>query len=165
MNKVFVFLSVLIFVFAIVLVDLSRPQYKVTEQIVTITPTPTLNMFELVNKERSNAGLKQLTYSKILEASALAKCNDLLIKDYWAHNAPDGTEPWIFFNNAGYKYRYAGENLAQGFASDQHAMVGLMASILHKENILKTEFKEIGIGRCESPRRKIIVQHFGTRQK
>ena len=65
-------------------------------------------VIRLTNVQRADNGLSPVTESTILDAAALAKGNDMLAKDYWAHFAPDGTTPWSFFLKFGYKYSYAG---------------------------------------------------------
>ena len=116
------------------------------------------DMVALINGERESKGLKPVVESKRLNESALAKCNDMIAKNYWDHVSPDGTEPWAFFNKVGYSYHYAGENLVWIYG-DTLAMEKLMASPTHAENILKPEYKEVGIGRCGD----YIVQHFAER--
>ncbi len=90
----------------------------------------------------------------------------MLAKGYWAHVAPDGTEPWDFFKAVGYKYRYAGENLARDFNSASGAVEGWMASPSHRENMLSPKYKEIGVavieGNLNGREATIVVQLFGT---
>jgi hypothetical protein len=125
-------------------------------------------VIRLTNIQRSSAGLSPLSENSILSSAALAKGNDMLAKDYWAHFAPDGTSPWSFFSSFGYKYRYAGENLARDFSNPASAVDAWMASPTHRENILNGNYKEIGIGVVEGSLAgvdtTIIVQFFGTPQ-
>lgn len=121
----------------------------------------------LTNSKRIAAGLEPLTLNETLSSAAWAKGTDMINKDYWAHTAPDGTEPWSFFNSLGYRYRYAGENLARDFSNASSAVEAWMASPTHKDNILNPKYKEIGIGIVEGDLAgsdtTIIVQFFGTR--
>lgn len=121
---------------------------------------------KLTNQKRLEAGLSQLTLNNSLSNAAQAKGNDMIVKDYWAHVAPDGTQPWKFFSNFGYKYKYAGENLARDFSNANDAMDAWMNSPTHKENILNPKYKEIGIGVIEGDLAgsdtTIIVQFFGA---
>ncbi len=123
-------------------------------------------VIRLTNEQRVSNGLSPLTENKTLDAAALAKGNDMLAKGYWSHFAPDGTSPWNFFVNFGYKYKYAGENLARDFSSPQGAVSAWMNSPSHKDNILNPHYKEIGIGVVEGmlsgADTTIIVQFFGT---
>ena len=124
-------------------------------------------VIRLTNEKRISSGVPALTYNAQLATAAKAKGEDMLAKDYWAHVAPDGTQPWKFFNEVGYKYRYAGENLAKDFSSPQSAVEAWMASPSHKENLLSSKYNEIGIAVVEGDMNgvdtTIIVQLFGTR--
>lgn len=118
------------------------------------------------NEHRAQAGLPALTQNSTLSQAALAKGNDMLAKGYWAHFAPDGTSPWSFFLSFGYKYRYAGENLARDFSSAHLAVDGWMASPSHRDNILSKNYQDIGVGVVEGKLSgadtTIIVQFFGA---
>lgn len=120
----------------------------------------------LTNEKRVQAGLAPLTFNSTLSAAAKAKGEDMLIRDYWAHTAPDGTEPWKFFGDAGYKYRYAGENLARDFSNASSAVEAWMASPSHKDNLLSPKYKDIGVavmeGDLAGADTTLIVQLFGT---
>lgn len=127
---------------------------------------PAEKVVELTNKEREVAGLPALEFNETLSKSAKEKAIDMFEKDYWAHNSPDGTQPWKFFNDAGYQYRYAGENLARDFSNAEDAVKTWMESPTHKENLLSRRYKEIGIavvdGELKGVETTLIVQHFGT---
>lgn len=122
---------------------------------------------KLTNEKRTQAGLSALTLNSTLSQAAQAKGADMLNKGYWAHVAPDGTQPWTFFTNFDYKYRYAGENLARDFSSAPAAVEAWMNSASHRENLLSSKYKEIGIGVVEGNLAgvdtTIIVQFFGTK--
>ncbi len=123
-------------------------------------------VISLTNSQRAASGLSMLTENKTLDSAALAKGQDMLAKGYWAHFAPDGTSPWSFFTKFGYKYQYAGENLARDFSNAQSAVAAWMNSASHKENILNPHYKEVGIGVVEGSLSgvdtTIIVQFFGS---
>jgi hypothetical protein len=123
-------------------------------------------VIRLTNVQRVANGLSPLTENSILDAAALAKGNDMLAKGYWAHFAPDGTSPWSFFLKFGYKYKYAGENLARDFQDAPSAVNAWMNSPSHKENILNPNYSEIGIGVVEGnlagADTTLIVQFFGS---
>ncbi len=123
-------------------------------------------VISLTNTQRINNGLAPLSGNPTLSQAAVAKGNDMLAKGYWAHFAPDGTSPWSFFLSFGYKYRYAGENLARDFSDAAGAVSAWMDSPTHRENILNANYKEIGIGVVEGNLAgvdtTIIVQFFGT---
>ena len=123
-------------------------------------------VIRLTNEKRAQNGLAPVALNSTLSQAAQAKGADMLNKDYWAHIAPDGTQPWKFFTDFGYRYRYAGENLARDFTNPASAVDAWMASPSHRENMLNTKYKEIGIAVVEGDLAgvdtTIIVQFFGT---
>ena len=102
------------------------------------------------NQQRTTNGLSALTINAKLNQAAQAKANDMVTRNYWSHNTPDGVEPWAFFDNAGYAYFKAGENLAFGFMTSSDTITGWMNSPSHRENLLNSSFQEVGFGFANS---------------
>jgi hypothetical protein len=102
------------------------------------------------NSNRASNGSGSLALNSQLTQAAQAKANDMVARNYWSHNTPDGQEPWVFINNAGYKYQKAGENLAYGFLTSDDAVAGWMNSPPHKANLLDSAFSEVGFGFANS---------------
>lgn len=128
-------------------------------QVKQVESINTLDISDAVNKERVVRGLGALAINNELNSSAQDKCLDMQAKNYWSHNAPDGTEPWVFIHKYT-KYIKAGENLAYGFATSADAVTGWMNSPGHKRNILDSAFTQVGYGICDFRGTKLIVQHF-----
>lgn len=130
-------------------------------------------IIELVNQERIKVDLQPLKDNSLLDKSAELKAKDMLGRVYWSHNAPDGVEPWMFFQKVGYLYAKAGENQAKNFYNASDVVNSWMISKTHRENILDGEFNETGIGVIYSTENNslfdkdslIVVQHFGTQMK
>lgn len=102
-------------------------------------------MFDLVNKERVDRGIKTLTWSDALMEVARAHCLDMFSRGYFSHYTPEGLSPFDRMDKAGIKYTAAGENLA--YAPNVNiAHQGLMNSPGHKANILQVEFGHLGVG-------------------
>ncbi|MBM4401625.1 MAG: hypothetical protein FJ044_00055 [Candidatus Cloacimonetes bacterium] len=122
-------------------------------------------LIELTNKERENAGLSPLTESPVLDKAAYLKAQDMLADNYWAHVAPDGTTPWVWFDKEGYNFLMAGENLAKDFNTSAGVISGWMRSPTHKENLLNNKFTEIGMavvnGKLLEGETTLVVQFFG----
>lgn len=120
----------------------------------------------LTNAEREKAGLGELVESEVLDGAAAAKAEDMFAKDYWAHTSPDGIEPWKFFMDSGYKYRFAGENLARDFSDAPSVVKAWMASRTHRENLLSSRYQDIGIavmqGELNGVQTTLVVQFFGS---
>lgn len=107
-------------------------------------------LLQATNTERTNNGQGTLALNQQLNSAAQAKANDMVARNYWSHNTPDGQEPWVFVNNAGYKYLKAGENLAYGFSDSTATVTGWMNSPSHKANMLDSAFNEVGFGYANS---------------
>lgn len=110
------------------------------------TNTSDPGLLDATNKARAENGLSPLKYSVVLDQAAQEKAKDMAARNYWSHNTPDGKEPWIFFESAGYKYYKAAENLAYGFGDSDTTVVGWMNSPSHRDNVLDKELTEVGFG-------------------
>ncbi len=158
-HKFFNLLTLLLLVF-----NISAPFFLApTVSAGNISPS---GLISLTNQARSSAGLTTLSYNSKLASAACAKASDMLAKDYWSHFGPNGETPWQFIKAAGYGYLYAGENLGKGFSSDSSLFNAWMASSSHKANIMKPEFRDIGIcakdGVLLGEQVTLVVQMFGA---
>ena len=113
----------------------------------------------LVNTSRTDNSLTPLISSTNLRQSACNKAQDIVDRNYWSHNEPDGTTPWHFITEAGYSYTKAGENLAKDFTSPEDTVKGWLNSPTHKANIIDN-FTEQGICTVKN----ITVQHLGRKE-
>ncbi len=102
-------------------------------------------IIQSMNQQRAAAGLAPLHENAQLDGSAAAKARDMAAKGYWAHNAPDGTEPWAFFYSSGYSFEKAGENLAKNFTTTDSVVSGWMNSPGHRANVLGASFYDVGV--------------------
>jgi len=121
---------------------------------------------ELTNQERAKTGAGPLKLNSLLNESAQRKAGDMFAFDYWAHNSPSGRDPWSFFKEVGYKYLFAGENLAKDFSSPEAVVSAWMASPTHRDNLLNPKYQEIGIsvvdGTIGGSQTTLVVEHFGA---
>lgn len=124
-----------------------------TPQRATLAYATEMNhqtLLNATNTQRSNFNRGSLTLNNKLNGAAQAKADDMVSRNYWSHNTPDGQEPWVFINRVNYDYQKAGENLAYGFVSSSETINGWMNSPTHKENLLDSEFTEVGFGFANS---------------
>lgn len=98
----------------------------------------------LTNQERESQNLSNLTTNPILVKAAELKAKDMATKGYFAHTSPEGKTPWYWLNIVGYKYQYAGENLAVNFNDSQDVTRAWMDSPTHRANIVKDKYTEVG---------------------
>src|SRR3989344_978032 len=66
------------------------------------------DLFLLTNQKRQEKKLPLLVLNDTLSQAAGLKAKDMFEKNYWAHNSPGGTTPWVFIQKSGYEYIYAG---------------------------------------------------------
>jgi uncharacterized protein YkwD len=124
-------------------------------------------IIKLVNEERENEGLSTLQENELLNEAAKMKAQDILGNDYFAHTSPSGVDPWYWFEEVDYEYKYAGENLAMDFTSASSVHKAWMKSETHKENIMSPKYREIGVaimdGIIDKHETRIAVQMFGAK--
>ena len=105
-----------------------------------------VTLAEETNAIRTKNQEQTLVLNDSLSAAAQAKAADMVAKNYWSHNAPDGKTPWSFIQQSGYTYESAGENLAYGFSSSDAVLSGWMNSSEHRANILRAAYQQVGFG-------------------
>lgn len=119
------------------------------------------------NARRQAEGIPPLVLNQQLSEAAAGKAADMFGNDYWAHVSPKGKTPWDFIVGAGYRYSVAGENLAKNFQDSSGVVNAWMNSPTHRENLLKSNYKEVGFavvnGRLQGEETTLVVQMFGTR--
>ncbi len=118
------------------------------------------------NKEREGQKLAPLVRNTVLDAAAQLKAEDMAKNGYFAHYSPTGISPWHWFNEAGYRYVHAGENLAVHFSDSKEVVEAWMQSPTHRANIVNQNYREIGVGTArgtyEGYDTVFVVQLFGT---
>lgn len=123
-------------------------------------------LVDLANNDREASGLDKLALNDKLVTAAELKANDMSSKSYFAHTSPEGLTPWHWIDLAGYKYVYAGENLAVNFYNSRDVEQAWMNSPTHRDNILGRNYTEIGIatadGYYKGGKTTFVVQMFGS---
>ncbi len=122
----------------------------------------------LTNEDRKENDATPLEYSDLLQKAAQLKAEDMALRGYFSHTTPDGKLPWYFLDQVGYKYSYAGENLAVNFFDSKDVAEAWMKSPTHKANVLNKEYTEMGIGVAsgiyEGKNTIFVAEFFGSQQ-
>jgi hypothetical protein len=122
-------------------------------------------LYQLTNEQRQKNNLPALSLNSTLSLAAQRKAENMLAENYWSHYSPEGKTPWDFILGAGYKYEYAGENLAKNFLFSNGVIDAWMNSTTHRENLLKKEYTEVGYaivnGVLNGEQTTLVVQEFG----
>ena len=98
----------------------------------------------LVNEERTKAGLSALVLDETLASAAMVRATE--IETSFSHTRPDGRSFSTVLSDMGIQYRRSGENIAWGQQSPEAVMEGWMNSEGHRANILNPNFTKIGVG-------------------
>lgn len=122
-----------------------------------VTPTNTIeaakqkaenlafDVLDLVNAERTKAGLTPLTMTKDLIDTALVRCKE--IPKRFSHTRPDNTR---YFTAMTMQGSVREENIAAGQTTAEAVVKAWLAAPNSKEIILNPAFRELGVGYFET---------------
>lgn len=120
------------------------------------------------NRYRRANGLNPLIENQQLNSAADFKVRDMFARQYSGHYAPDGTSRVKeVLARFGYRYAIAGENIVKGnFRNSADVLLSWMGAPGHRANILKVNFKDIGVATgysaLDGMEVMLSVQIFGT---
>jgi uncharacterized protein YkwD len=136
----------------------SHERVNLPYKVANSRPRPDLEakMLELVNRERVAAGLRPLAPDPELTEVARRHSADMFARGYFAHDTPEGLDPFARMREAHVRYLTAGENLALA-PTLLVAHNGLMNSPGHRANILHPQFGHLGIGIMDGGIRGLMV--------
>jgi uncharacterized protein YkwD len=100
----------------------------------------------------------RLVWNDLLAKTALNHAIEMEKYNNFSHRSIDGKDIGDRLDAAGYKWRYAGENLAEGQKSFDEAFRDWVKSPTHCKMLMNENMKEMGLSRHG----KYWVQHFGT---
>ncbi|HET9174529.1 MAG TPA: CAP domain-containing protein [Candidatus Saccharimonadales bacterium] len=127
-----------------------------------------MNLLTYTNSNRAAVHESPLRFNSQLADAAQAKANDMVSRNYWSHDTPDGETPWSFIDKTGYNYIAVGENLAYGFNGASSILNAWMHSEEHRANLLSTTFEDVGFGIANSANfnnsgpSTVVVAMFGA---
>lgn len=116
------------------------------ENVSTEASAMVNEVVDIVNQERSKAGLKPLSMDKELSKMATDKAKDMAKNNYFDHNSPTYGSPFDMMKQYDISFRTAGENIAEGQRSAKEVMKDWMNSSGHRKNIMSSSFTTIGVG-------------------
>ena len=120
-------------------------------QKIKIPEAAPLQTFEtevirLINIERTSRGVPALTTNWQLSRVARYKSQDMIDKNYFAHQSPTYGSPFDMMEAFGLRFSAAGENIAYGQRSAREVVNAWMNSPGHRANILSRAFTQTGVG-------------------
>lgn len=124
-----------------------------------------LEVLQRTNQVRLERGLRPLQWDALAYKAALGHARDMLERNYFAHQNPDGLGAAERMQVAGVLEVTNGENLAsfEGYPDPeipQRSLTGWMNSPGHRANLLKPEFTHLGVALVRQGRRVMVVQNF-----
>lgn len=103
-------------------------------------------LFDLTNADRVNHNLTVLKWDDQVRETARKHSQDMADQNYFSHTNLEGLSPFDRMSKDHISFTMAGENLATGQFSSIFAHEGLMNSLGHRENILRPEYRNLGVG-------------------
>ena len=116
-------------------------------------------ILQMVNKERTSRGLTALKQHNGMRRVARGHSADMYRNGYFCHTNLRLQDPFDRMAAGDVRYGVAGENLALAPTTEM-VHRGLMNSPLHKENILRSDFTDLGIGVYKGPYGLMVTQNF-----
>ncbi|HKO54852.1 MAG TPA: CAP domain-containing protein [Thermoanaerobaculia bacterium] len=139
-------LTCLFFLFAALFI----PSHQVTAAYSPQT------LLQATNQVRADHQLPALTSNAKLTTAAQAFANNLANANTFSHAGL-----WTTLNTSGYRYTYAGQNLARHFTDTESTVTAWLNSPTHRANLLSTNYTETGIAMASSSNGDIyVVQYF-----
>jgi uncharacterized protein YkwD len=102
--------------------------------------------FDLTNVYRLRHGRKPLVWREDLAEMALYHSKDMAEKNYFSHDSLNGDTLGDRAAKFLSGYRGLGENIAMGYGTAYRAVGALYNSKGHRENMLRSEYKYLGVG-------------------
>ncbi len=126
-------------------------------------------IYHFTNEVRQRNGVPPLRWENCLRDVARAHSADMLVRNYFSHNSPEGTSPHERIR-AGCRFPMSmtGENIWMGSgypAGNVRQLARLivdnwMASPGHRKNLLHPEYTDIGVGVAAGGREVRVTQAF-----
>jgi len=113
-------------------------------------------ILELVNAVRAsgcNCGstamppVPAVSWNDQLAKAAYDHSVDMKANNYFSHTGLNGSTAGQRITAAGYNWSYYGENIADGYTTEQDVINGWLGSEGHCKNIMSANFKDMGVGR------------------
>lgn len=102
-------------------------------------------LYSLINGYRRENRLSALNAHRALEHSAALKLADMQQNKYWTHKDKEGRESWYLFEQVGYHFEKAGENLSFGHTTEWKIFEEWRKSPEHNAQMLELEYEHMGL--------------------
>ena len=116
----------------------AAPTRSINEELVSIA--------ELINKHRRAIGCPALAWNSDVAKVAQAHSDDMVRRNYFSHNTPEGATSGQRLDKAGIRWMRVAENIAAGQGTAREVYNSWMNSPGHRANIENCALREHGIG-------------------
>lgn len=89
----------------------------------------------------------EVAWNDQLAKAAYDHSVDMKANNYFSHTGLNGSTAGQRITAAGYTWNSYGENIANGYTTEQTVMNGWLGSEGHCKNIMSANFKDMGVGR------------------
>jgi len=89
----------------------------------------------------------EVAWNDQLAKAAFDHSVDMKTNNYFSHTSLDGSTTGQRITAAGYNWSTYGENIANGYTTEQDVINGWLSSEGHCKNIMNADFKDMGVGR------------------
>jgi uncharacterized protein YkwD len=126
-------------------------------------------VFQYTNEVRQRNGVPTLTWETSLRDVARAHSADMLVRNYFSHNSPEGRTPHErILAGCRFPLSMTGENIWMGTGGQRgdtrqlarHVVDNWMSSPGHRSNLLRPEFTDIGVGAAANGKEVQVTQVF-----
>lgn len=101
-------------------------------------------LYSLINAHRKEHNLSELQVHAALEQSANKKLQEMIAEKYWQHENRAGKTSWYLFEQSGYHYSDAGENLSFGNNTAWNVFNAWVNSPNHNAQMLTGVYENMG---------------------
>ena len=101
---------------------------------------------DMANAHKRSVGCEDLAWNADVAAVAQAHSADMVQRDFFAHDNPDGYSPFDRLTNAGIAYSRAAENIAWGYGTAASVLDGWLNSAGHRTNLENCALTQAGVG-------------------
>ncbi len=125
-------------------------------------------LLDLINEARSsgcNCGdeyfppVEAVIWNDTLELAAYDHSKDMDKKEYFDHTGSDGSNAGERIEKYNYVWSIWGENIAMGFNTEEDVVKGWLDSPGHCKNIMKADFKEMGVAKVGVYWTQVFASH------
>lgn len=121
----------------------------IADRVGAVDDPTTTELLARINRERTQRKLPALVLNERLAAAAQSHAEDMAAMGRLSHEGSDGAGLDARLARAGYRFRFAAENIAAGQSGPANVVASWMKSAGHRRNILAREATEAGIGFVE----------------